>query len=159
MWKGILLFQCALDGAPSCLPLCLYNWSHSIALCQQAIWYIARLDFSQFLHVVLQLLLRRKCPWSVQAGWSRWPSEVPSKQFMVIWLYEKKWCVQSLYSSLSCAGETVPVCLMWGIDIFCAFVNACHFYFLWKMDTRCRSYLHLVPKTRNNAILNIVWLC
>lgn len=159
MWKGIFLFQCVLDGAPSCLPLCLYNWSHSSALCQQAVWYFARFGF--FNSSSLQLLLRKRCPWSLQAGWTRWPSEVPSNQLMVIWFYEKKKkCVQSLYSSLICVGETVHVCLMWGIYMFCAFVCQCMpFLLLWEMDTRCKSYLHLVPKSGNKAILNSVSLC
>lgn len=75
-------------GLPPASPPCLYNWGHSLALCQQAIWYIARCDFSQFFRVVLQLLLRR-CPWSLQSGWTRWPSEVPSSQpiygYMILW--------------------------------------------------------------------------
>lgn len=125
MWKGILLAQCALDGAPSCLPpaLWLYNWSPILALCQQAIWYIVRFDFSQFLHVVLQLLVRKSCSWSLQGGWTRWHSEVHSNQFMVRWFYEKQiMCSVSVFLNELCGRDSpcVPhVTYMYILCIVC----------------------------------------
>lgn len=70
-------------------PLCLKNWRHSLALCQQTIWYVTKFDFLQFLHVVLQLLLR--------------------KTDDVFSLHIPHWA----------AWERVHVHLTWGIYVFC----------------------------------------